>query len=169
MFGPLTDRDVTLVILARWGKLVEEVAKRRGRPPATDSAETWYTILRCSRELFAHRGYSAVTNKELATAAGITTGALVPLRRIEARSVRGGPPRRARTSLPAIRGSDGTGGGHVHRQVRGDPRGVARAQPGGPHLHAVHRHGAHRHAHGRPSSRSGWPVPWREPITTSSR
>jgi AcrR family transcriptional regulator len=58
------------------GDVVEEVAKRRGRPPATDSAETWYTILRCSRELFAHRGYSAVTNKELATAAGITTGAL---------------------------------------------------------------------------------------------
>ena len=55
---------------------IEEVAKRRGRPPATDSAETWITILNCGRELFAHRGYSAVTNKELATAAGITTGAL---------------------------------------------------------------------------------------------
>ena len=50
-------------------------AKRRGRPPATDSAETWFTIL-IARELFAHRGYSAVTNKDFAAAAGITTGAL---------------------------------------------------------------------------------------------
>jgi AcrR family transcriptional regulator len=55
---------------------IEEVARRRGRPPATDSADTWLTILSCGRQLFAERGYSAVTNKELAAAAGITTGAL---------------------------------------------------------------------------------------------
>jgi len=71
---------VTTVILDGMGdevgETVVEVAKRRGRPPATDSAETWLTILNCGRELFAHRGYSAVTNKEIAAAAGITTGAL---------------------------------------------------------------------------------------------
>jgi AcrR family transcriptional regulator len=53
-----------------------EVARRRGRPPATDSATTWHTILHGARALFAERGYAAVTNKELAAAAGITTGAL---------------------------------------------------------------------------------------------
>jgi AcrR family transcriptional regulator len=53
-----------------------EVAKRRGRPPATDSTQTWCTILDSARRLFAERGYSAVTNKDLAAAAGITTGAL---------------------------------------------------------------------------------------------
>jgi AcrR family transcriptional regulator len=58
------------------GDEIEAVAKRRGRPPATDSAETWLTILACGRQLFAERGYSAVTNKEIAAAAGITTGAL---------------------------------------------------------------------------------------------
>lgn len=54
----------------------EEPARRRGRRPATDSTETWCTILDVSRRLFAERGYSAVTNKELAAAAGITTSAL---------------------------------------------------------------------------------------------
>ena len=53
-----------------------QVGQASGRPPATDSAETWLTILNCGRELFAYRGYSAVTNKEIAAAAGITTGAL---------------------------------------------------------------------------------------------
>lgn len=50
--------------------------RRRGRPPATDSAETWRSILDCARVLFAERGYGAVTNKDVADAAGITTGAL---------------------------------------------------------------------------------------------
>ena len=50
--------------------------RRRGRPPATDSADTRTNILDSARRLFAERGYSAVTNKDLAAAAGITTGAL---------------------------------------------------------------------------------------------
>ncbi len=54
----------------------DDTVKRRGRPPATDSTETWCTILDVSRHLFAPRGYSAVTNKEIAAAAGITTSAL---------------------------------------------------------------------------------------------
>ncbi len=58
------------------GQKIEAVAKRRGRPPATDSAETWLTILACGRQLFAERGYGSVTNKDIAAAAGITTGAL---------------------------------------------------------------------------------------------
>jgi AcrR family transcriptional regulator len=50
--------------------------RRRGRPPATDSTDTLRTLLDTSRALFAERGYDAVTNKELAAAAGLTAGAL---------------------------------------------------------------------------------------------
>ncbi len=50
--------------------------KRRGRPPASDSAETRRAIFDSARRLFAERGYGEVTNKEVASAAGITTGAL---------------------------------------------------------------------------------------------
>ncbi len=52
------------------------VSRRRGRPPATDSADTRRTIVDNARRLFAERGYGGVTNKELAEASGITTGAL---------------------------------------------------------------------------------------------
>lgn len=50
--------------------------KRRGRPPASDSAETRRAIFDSARRLFAERGYGEVTNKQVASAAGITTGAL---------------------------------------------------------------------------------------------
>lgn len=53
-----------------------ERTRRRGRPPARDSAETKQAIFDNARRLFAERGYGAVTNKEVAEAAGITTGAL---------------------------------------------------------------------------------------------
>ncbi len=50
--------------------------RRRGRPPATDSADTRQKIFDVARCLFAERGYGAVTNKDVASAAGITSGAL---------------------------------------------------------------------------------------------
>jgi AcrR family transcriptional regulator len=50
--------------------------RRRGRPPATDSADTRRAILDNARKLFAERGYGAVTNRDVAEASGITTGAL---------------------------------------------------------------------------------------------
>ncbi len=50
--------------------------RRRGRPPASDSADTWRAVLDSARALFAERGYAAVTNRDVATAAGITPGAL---------------------------------------------------------------------------------------------
>jgi AcrR family transcriptional regulator len=50
--------------------------RRRGRPPASDSAETRRAIIDNARRLFAERGYGAVTNKALAEASGITTAAL---------------------------------------------------------------------------------------------
>jgi AcrR family transcriptional regulator len=52
------------------------VTRRRGRPPSTDSADTRRAIVDNARRLFAERGYGGVTNKELASASGITTGAL---------------------------------------------------------------------------------------------
>lgn len=51
-------------------------AKRRGRPPDRDSADTRRAIIDSARRLFADRGYGAVTNKDVAAAAGITPGAL---------------------------------------------------------------------------------------------
>ena len=53
-----------------------EGTRRRGRPPSTDSADTRRAIIDNARRLFAERGYGGVTNKELAAASGITTGAL---------------------------------------------------------------------------------------------
>jgi AcrR family transcriptional regulator len=50
--------------------------RRRGRPPATDSAATREAIICNARHLFAARGYGAATNREVADAAGITPGAL---------------------------------------------------------------------------------------------
>jgi len=50
--------------------------RRRGRPPAADSAETKAKIFECARQLFGERGYGSVTNKDLAAEAGLTTGAL---------------------------------------------------------------------------------------------
>ena len=50
--------------------------RRRGRPPAANSAETKERILRMARERFAELGYAATTNKDIAAAANITTGAI---------------------------------------------------------------------------------------------
>jgi AcrR family transcriptional regulator len=58
------------------GEREEPAPRRRGRPPDSDSADTRTNILDSARRLFAARGYSAVTNRDLAAAAGITTGAL---------------------------------------------------------------------------------------------
>ncbi len=58
------------------GDVAPQRTRRRGRPPATDSADTWRSIIDNARRLFAVRGYGGVTNKELAAASGITTAAL---------------------------------------------------------------------------------------------
>ena len=58
------------------GDGASEPSRRRGRPPATDSADTRRAIIDSARRLFAERGYGGVTNKELAAASGITTAAL---------------------------------------------------------------------------------------------
>jgi AcrR family transcriptional regulator len=50
--------------------------RRRGRPPDSKSSETREAIFDGARRLFGERGYAAVTNKDLAGAAGVTTGAL---------------------------------------------------------------------------------------------
>lgn len=49
---------------------------RLGRPRAGDSAATRQRILDRARAAFAEVGYGAATNKNLAAAAGVTTGAL---------------------------------------------------------------------------------------------
>ena len=51
-------------------------ARRRGRPADRDSAETRRAIIDNARRLFAEGGYSGVTNKAVADAAGVTTAAL---------------------------------------------------------------------------------------------
>lgn len=56
--------------------IVESSGRKRGRPPATDSADTLRAILDNARRLFAERGYGAVTNRDVAVASGITPGAL---------------------------------------------------------------------------------------------
>jgi AcrR family transcriptional regulator len=51
-------------------------ARRLGRPPAVDSTITRGRILTAARRSFASRGYDATTNRDIATDAGVTTGAL---------------------------------------------------------------------------------------------
>ncbi len=50
--------------------------KRLGRPPDSDSADTRQRILDAARVAFATHGYEVATNRSLASAAGITSGAL---------------------------------------------------------------------------------------------
>lgn len=52
------------------------VPKRLGRPPDVNSAETRSRLLVEARTSFAKNGFDATTNKDLAAAAGITTGAI---------------------------------------------------------------------------------------------
>ena len=51
-------------------------AKRLGRPPATDSADTRRRILDIARTSFASGGYDSATNRDLAAAVDLTAGAL---------------------------------------------------------------------------------------------
>ena len=51
-------------------------AKRLGRPPATDSADTRRRILDIARTSFAAGGYDSSTNRDLAAEIGLTAGAL---------------------------------------------------------------------------------------------
>lgn len=71
----MPDDGVSNVILAEVGEN-SATPRRRGRPPATKSADTHRAILDAARILFAERGYTGVTNRELAAAAGVTTSAL---------------------------------------------------------------------------------------------
>ena len=64
------------VILANVAAQDSDPPRRRGRPPDTKSSETREAILSGARQLFGERGYGSVTNKDLAAAAGVTTGAL---------------------------------------------------------------------------------------------
>ena len=52
------------------------VARRRGRPPASDAAATRERILGCAREIFAEVGYEATTFHAVATRAGLTRPAV---------------------------------------------------------------------------------------------
>jgi len=50
--------------------------RRLGRPPAADARATRERILVHARTTFSELGYSATTNKHLASNAGVTTGAI---------------------------------------------------------------------------------------------
>src|SRR3954447_17120885 len=54
----------------------QRTSSRRGRPPASDSAETRQRILDVARAAFADLGWEVTTNKHVATKAGITSAAL---------------------------------------------------------------------------------------------
>lgn len=50
--------------------------RKAGRPTDADSAQTRRRILRCAQVSFAEKGFDATTNKEIATAAGISATAI---------------------------------------------------------------------------------------------
>ena len=49
---------------------------RIGRPPDSDAAETRRRIIDAARRAFAAGGFAAATNREIAMASGVTTGAV---------------------------------------------------------------------------------------------
>ncbi len=51
-------------------------SRRRGRPPASDSAVTRERILQASRKVFAESGYEAATFQSIATEIGLTRPAI---------------------------------------------------------------------------------------------
>lgn len=51
-------------------------AKRLGRPRDTSSVDTRHKLLAVAREMFSVHGYEITTNRDIATAVGITPGAL---------------------------------------------------------------------------------------------
>ena len=57
-------------------KKAKPVAKRLGRPRDTSSIDTKQRILVVAREMFSVHGYEITTNRDIATAVGITPGAL---------------------------------------------------------------------------------------------
>lgn len=63
---------------ATLGGRAEQMAASRklGRPPDTSSEETRLRILDAARRCFARHGYEGTTNRRLAEAAGLTTGAI---------------------------------------------------------------------------------------------
>lgn len=52
------------------------VTRKLGRPPATSSEDTRERILDAARKCFAQHGFDATTNRQLADAAELTTGAI---------------------------------------------------------------------------------------------
>jgi len=52
------------------------VTRRLGRPPDVDSGVTRDRLVTTARKLFARDGFDATTNRDIAQAAGITTGAI---------------------------------------------------------------------------------------------
>ncbi len=52
------------------------VERKLGRPLDVDSAETRARLLKAARGVFARDGYARATNKTIATAAGLTAGAI---------------------------------------------------------------------------------------------
>lgn len=50
--------------------------RRIGRPPASENLDTRARLLDVARSKFAELGYQSATNKDIADAAGITTGAI---------------------------------------------------------------------------------------------
>lgn len=50
--------------------------KKAGRPTDADSAQTRRRILQCAQVSFAEKGFDGTTNKEIASAAGVTPAAI---------------------------------------------------------------------------------------------
>ena len=64
------------VILGRMARAPASQPKKLGRPPDSDSSETRQRIVDAGRAAFAVHGYEVATNRSLASAAEITSGAL---------------------------------------------------------------------------------------------
>ena len=141
---PLGRRECAVRHTLDVGASDTEAPRRRGRPPDTKSSETREAILSGARKLFGERGYGAVTNKDLAAAAGVTTGALYHYveskldlylevhRDMQVQDLRALPARRI---VP----------GHLHRQAGGRARCGARHESRGSVVDEVRRGGARRH------------------------
>jgi AcrR family transcriptional regulator len=72
----LTDESPSVVVSGKVSCMPARRARRLGRPPASDSADTKQRILDVARCAFGELGWEKTTNKDIAAKAGITSGAL---------------------------------------------------------------------------------------------
>ncbi len=117
---------------------------RLGRPPDSSSDATRARILDSARRCFAELGYEGATNKHLAGAAGLTTGAIYHYFGSKKELYCDVQEAVQAVVYERFASASAAAGQTFCRQDRGGARHGGRAQPRGPDARSVSRDGPHR-------------------------